>query len=140
MKRKQMFYGIAMSLLFLMSCEKDDNESKTIVGEWYISSQTISGCTEGGNAQFDFMCTEDNCLKIALGSGSSYDYYSLINGKLTQDHGTYLIMEDYIEVCRQNGTVCNNYELTFTPGSDVFTTKDTDGATGCVTLTTYIRL
>ena len=126
-------------MLLAISCNKKE-EQPGMVGDWYISNITKTGCTTGGaNGSTDFGCDDTYCFMITLDADGAFGSSQTINGTSQDDTGSYLIMGDTIEICTQGATSCANYELAYERGADTFTTTTTDGSTGCVTVTTYTR-
>lgn len=137
--------ALALLISLISSCKKDSDPQPvvpTIVGDWYISNITRTECVSEENFNTDFICSAVFCDQISLTSGGTFTSETTINGSSTfSDTGTYRIMDDgYIEICRVSGTVCENMELHYVNGADTFYTLQLDGATGCVTKTSYIRL
>lgn len=141
-KTKALFAVVTMATLFFTACKDDDGGTtgSPLVGTWTLVQTSISGCTSGGNGTTNFSCTDANCLTITMRSDNSYQMKTIVNGSVTTDNGTYLLMGDNLEVCRQNGTVCSNGDFALNNSTKTFTLTQIDGATGCVTVNTYKKI
>ncbi|WP_339795414.1 hypothetical protein [uncultured Imperialibacter sp.] len=139
--RTSLFTLAAAATLFFTGCKDDNGDaSSPLVGTWTLVKTDISGCTNGGNGTSTFTCDDANCLTITMKADNSYQMKTLVNGGVTNDNGTYLLMGDNLEVCRSNGTVCSNGDFALNTATKSFTLTEVDGATGCTRVTTYKKV
>ncbi len=142
--RNILVFGGLIALSIISACKENDNEqpiNNGLVGEWHLDNISVIGCNGEGNGETSFECSANYCEKIEFNNNNTFEYSILSAGSAVTDKGTYRVMNDgFIEICKTNGTVCNSYTLTFFSGSWYFSLIDTDGATGCITTSTYTNL
>jgi len=133
-----------LSLITLLANCKDDElpvSSNPLVGTWVMESIAISGCNDPEeDGSVSAICTTSTCSKIIMTREGAFTVSIILNNTPNEDTGTYLVMNDVIEICVQGGISCSNvvYELFDDNKRLKFT--DVDGASGCTTETVYKKL
>ena len=131
-----------MALGVLISC-KDDKVNPSVsplVGTWQLTAMNVTGCSNGENTSASYGCADNFCMKITMDKNGGYKVQTTLLGDLETDTGTYIEVDGSLEVCVNQGTECSSTELSMASDKKSFTLTDTDGATGCVTVSPFVKL
>lgn len=135
------FILLTFSMLYFTACKDDEKTpAHPLVGTWYMSAFDQTGCTEPAeNMSFTLSCTPTGCFELKIFSDQTYQIKSIFQDEPTETiSGTYKIQGTNLEICEDN-LYCSNGDFIILPGNNGFTLTETDGASGCVAVSTFTR-
>lgn len=140
--RIEAFVLLTFLMLYFSSCKEEDVQppDHPLVGTWYMSAFDQSGCTNPDeNTSFVLSCTSTVCFELKIFGDQTYRITSIAPGEPTETiNGTYKIQGNNLEICEDN-LYCSNGDFELLTDNIGFTLTETDGASGCVAVTTFTR-
>ncbi len=115
-----------VALIFVISCNNDDDTTGSYIGTWEATNIEITECEDPANDDFQSVqCNDNSCYRIVFSADGTYNFqlgFDNESGTWTSSGAviTFCIEEDGVQECKEGiGTISGiNLRLAFTSETD----------------------